>query len=274
MSETNNIYIIGDTHGRQFFQNIFNVTDKPVIFLGDEMDPYGYEGYTDEDCIRNLKDIIEYKKSRPDDVTLLVGNHSQSFIWSYQGFERTDIEYYKEVHKIYRDNIKLFNICKLIKDTLFTHAGVSNGWLTNMNRILKEKESSLVLDEKTIVPYLENEYQLELRNDTAPIYLGWYNGLESEIFNIGWSRGGSGYGGPTWCDFNDEFINPEWNLWQVFGHTQGHQTGLIRQKYHGFCVDSRAVFEYNLDNHTMELSPLTTGYEKIKARLDTLVYEE
>lgn len=270
----NKIIIVPDTHGRQFFQNVFKITDKPVIFLGDEMDPYRYEGYTDEDCIKNLKDIIEYKKSRPEDVTLLVGNHSQSFIWSYQGFERTVMKYYQEVHKIYRDNIELFEICKLINDTLFTHAGVSNGWLTNMNKWLKIKKSKLVLNEKTITSYLKNEYQSELHNEVAPIHLGWYAGLKSMIFNIGWSRGGDGYGGPTWCDYNDEFTNPEWDLWQVFGHTQAYQTGIIRQKYHGYCIDSRAVFEYDLDDHTMELSSLTTNYEKIKTDLDSLVHED
>lgn len=267
------ILIIPDSHSRSFFHKVFKVTDKPVIFLGDETDPYIYEGFTDEDGVDNLKKIIEYKKSRPKDVTLLVGNHAESFIWSFMGFERTDMEYYKELHKIYRDNIKLFEPCKLIDDTLFTHAGVSHGWLNGRNLSFERNNSQFRLNKDTIVPYIQNEFNLELERDKA-LQHGWHACLESPIFDIGFARGGHGYGGPFWNDFNDEFTNPEWDLWQVFGHTQCRQTGLIRQKYHSFCLDSRTVFEYDTETHEMHLSDLTENYENVKARLDALTYEE
>ena len=56
-------------------------------------------------------------------------------------------------------------------------------------------------------------------------------------------------------------------MWQIVGHQQASQTGIIRRIGQTFCLDSRAVFEYDLDTHEVTLSPLTYGYEKIKERL-------
>lgn len=266
------LLIVPDEHGRSFFHKIFEEKELPVIFLGDYTCPYWHEGFTDIDCLNNLKRTIQYKMRRPKDVTLLIGNHCTSFIWSYMGFERTNYEYYKELHDIYRNNIKLFEPCKLIGNTLFTHAGISNNWLYNMNCRFKKEERNFELNEKTIIPYIENEYFLELQYDKVPNRHIGYSSLNSDIFNIGWSRGGGGYGGPFWSDFNDEFTNPDWNLWQIFGHTQAKQTGIIRQKGQSFCLDSRAVFEYDTDTHDIKLSELTENYEEVKANL--INYEE
>ena len=256
------IYVVSDTHCRDFYKDVLNVIDRRVVFLGDYMDPYWHEGFTDEEGIQKLKDIIKYKKSRPNDVTLLIGNHCLSWIWSWMGFERTSIDHYSELHKIYRDNIELFEPCKLIKDTLFVHAGVSKSWLREENRRLERSGSNLIIDENNIVSYIDNEFRLELQYDKATPN-GRYPTLKSNIFNIGWARGGgSGVGGPFWSDFNSEFEDPGWNLWQVVGHQQSAQTGIIRQCGNTYCLDSRAVFEYDLDSHKMELSSLTKGYGK------------
>lgn len=261
------IIIVPDQHGRNFFHKVFNVTDKPVIFLGDYTDPYRYEGFDDENCLENLKRTIEYKKSRPNDVTLLIGNHCESMIWSYMGYERTDRAYYNRFHKLYRDNIDLFEPFKVIKDTLFIHAGVSKAWIKQENKFLTEKNSKLTLTKDNVLNYIKSEYLHELEREFAINISGIYPDLISGIFNIGSARGGRGEGGPFWCDFYEEFENPDWNMWQVIGHQQALQTGCIRQKGQTFCLDSRAVFEYDLDTHEVTLSPLTYGYEKIKERL-------
>lgn len=69
----------GDIHGRKFWkkpcENI-EPYDK-VIFLGDYLDPYGFEGISIEECIPNFKEILELKKNNMDKVVLLLGNHKK-----------------------------------------------------------------------------------------------------------------------------------------------------------------------------------------------------
>jgi len=72
------ILCIGDLHGRTFWKkavedNIDKV-DK-IIFIGDYLDPYPFEGITRKDAIRNFQEVIEFKRGSPEKVTLLLGNH-------------------------------------------------------------------------------------------------------------------------------------------------------------------------------------------------------
>lgn len=36
----NTIYIVPDVHCRSFYKPILQIKDKPIVFLGDYMDPY------------------------------------------------------------------------------------------------------------------------------------------------------------------------------------------------------------------------------------------
>lgn len=78
----NKIYIVPDVHCRDFYKPVLNIKDKPVVFLGDYMDPYVYEGFTDKHGIKNLQEIIDFARNNKN-VTLLVGNHKfiQIFIF-------------------------------------------------------------------------------------------------------------------------------------------------------------------------------------------------
>ena len=57
-----------------------NESFDKVIFLGDYLDHY-YDESTNEYDIETLQDIIEFKKSNPDDTILLIGNHDCPYIW-------------------------------------------------------------------------------------------------------------------------------------------------------------------------------------------------
>ena len=71
---SNKVYIIPDVHCRSFYKPVLNIKDSPVVFLGDYMDPYKFEGTNDEDGIENLREIFAFARSN-DNVTLLAGNH-------------------------------------------------------------------------------------------------------------------------------------------------------------------------------------------------------
>lgn len=75
MNENNsNILVVPDIHLRSFWRSILD-SNLPVVFLGDYIDPYSYEGVTYESGIKEFLDIIEFKKTNPERVTLLLGNH-------------------------------------------------------------------------------------------------------------------------------------------------------------------------------------------------------
>ena len=71
------ILVLPDIHGRPFWtkpSKRVNEYDK-VIFLGDYMDPYPFEGNSVEDSLANFGQIIDFAKNNKDKVNLLLGNH-------------------------------------------------------------------------------------------------------------------------------------------------------------------------------------------------------
>lgn len=268
----NKIYILGDIHTRSFYKPILQVKDYPVIFLGDYMDPYYWEGFTDEEGIEKLKEIIEFARDNKN-VILLVGNHDEEAIWSRMGFSRTDARFYEELHKIYRNNIDLFHPIYKIGDTIFSHAGICSGWINDINTRYESQESNFRLTEDNIIPYIENEWFNELKHDTA-IQHGWYGTLESPIFEIGTSRGGNAvYGGPFWADLYDDHWNRpfDWKNYMITGHQQQEVTGSIYTKDGLACIDSRAIFEYNPETHFLVPSQLND--EETKAKIPDYAWE-
>ena len=215
------------------------------------MDPYVDERFTDRHGIKNLREIIDFARNNKN-VTLLVGNHDCSWIWDALRWERTSYLYYKELHQLYRDNIDLFTSCVRLGDTLFTHAGVSDGWIDNMNNMLEYKKSSLRLNQDNIVMYIDNEFRNELVREGSV-----RRGMSSQEFDIGAIRwGDSTYGGPFWNDIR-EYQDPEgWTIKQIFSHTQLEKTGSFATVGNGTCIDSRAIFEYDLDTHELIKSEL------------------
>ena len=73
--------IIPDVHGRRFWRDaVKGHEEDKIVFLGDYVDPYEWEGITPGDAFLELKDIIAFKKAHPDNVTLLLGNHDLGYL--------------------------------------------------------------------------------------------------------------------------------------------------------------------------------------------------
>ena len=190
------------------------------------------------------------------------------------GFSRTSAIFSKELHKIYRDNIDLFHPIYKLGDTIFTHAGISKGWIDSMNKMFEKQHKNFTLSSSNIIDYIENEFQLELQNDEAPNQHFMYASLNSPIFCIGKSRGGDAdYGGPFWSDFYADYELPDnWHFYQICGHQQGETTGFARLREGIACLDSRAIFEYDLDTHTVKLSEIND--EQTKAEASDFAWED
>ena len=108
--------VVPDVHGRNFWKEPCKNFDKyeKIIFLGDYVDPYGYEGITKENAIDNFKEIIFFAKEHSDKVILLLGNHCLPYISDYflcnANGGRHDNKRHNEIKKLYLDNIKLFSL--------------------------------------------------------------------------------------------------------------------------------------------------------------------
>ena len=74
------LLIIPDVHGRTFWKEALESDNyKKVIFLGDYVDPYWFEGIDNFTAIFNFKDILSQKTKDPDRIVLLLGNHDLSY---------------------------------------------------------------------------------------------------------------------------------------------------------------------------------------------------
>ena len=140
--------LIPDVHGRSFWKEAlekYNKEDYPnltIVFLGDYVDPYEFEGVSRQDAIDNFQEIIDVAKSN-NRIHLLIGNHDMHY-WYDCGFKsRVDPNYKncKVIKDLFLQNFTLFNIAyeETINDKryLYTHAGVSSFWFQHLQFVGK-----------------------------------------------------------------------------------------------------------------------------------------
>ena len=105
---------IGDVHGLDLWRDVVEAHPEcRVVFLGDYLDP-------------NLREIIDFKRSRPEDSVLLLGNHDlHYFCEEASPASRFDAGIAGEASSLFLDNLDLFQYAFQDGEYLFTHAGVS-----------------------------------------------------------------------------------------------------------------------------------------------------
>lgn len=137
------IIAIGDIHGRNIWKKIVDKTDADkIVFIGDYFDSFDIKG---EEQINNFKDIITYKKTYPNKVILLLGNHDFHYLdvgERYSGFQN-GMQYYiaSEIKQAIKEN--LLQICYITGNLIFVHAGVTKTWCVNNNIDLVNIEQSI-----------------------------------------------------------------------------------------------------------------------------------
>jgi len=238
--------IIPDVHGRAFWKEaVKGRENEEILFLGDYVDPYAdFEEVKQEDGMKALLEIIDFKKQHAENVNLLIGNHDLSYIFNYMPKCRYDYDNENIIKNAFRDNLNLFNIAheKIMDDRhyIFSHAGILPGWL-------KQNEDTLG--------------QVTLENAPSVLNRQLAEGLSLTMLgDVSAYRGGCEYcGSCVWADvfehfdyFKDSETPTEQDHYQVFGHTQllsGHP--IVTE--HFACLDCRKAIELDGEGNFKEL---------------------
>ncbi len=188
--------VFGDIHGIGFWKWVVaeHPTDR-IVFLGDYLDPYFY--IPSSQLVANLRNIIDLKKERGDDVVLLLGNHDVHYFDNEApNSTRRDEQIAYRAKQLFGENRHLFAFAFQDGNTIFTHAGISQQWF--------EQDFGGDIN-RNIADQLNNPANEQQRR---------------AIYNIGYLRGGcDNYGGIVWADIK-ELTDPLHGYSQIVGHNR------------------------------------------------------
>lgn len=182
-----------------------------IVFVGDYVDSFTVKN---PEMKHNLLDIIHFKRTYPDKVVLLIGNHDVQYIVPDQICSGYRPEMKIDFEQIFRENDELFQLAYFVESedgtrTLWTHAGVTEGWLNCLRKIVDSPKFR----------YKDHFIGWESMRVDELINLAWQFRLHV-LFNVdSYSGGMSQWAGPVW-------VRPTILLWealkgynQVVGHT-------------------------------------------------------
>jgi hypothetical protein len=244
MEKNKKILSIGDIHGRsvwkdKLFGSVLNFekwargefreekdeyeSDYPlhqwdkIIFVGDYVDSFDVSNV---EMLQNLKDIILLKKMCPEKIVLLIGNHDIQYIVPDQYCSGYRPEMKHDFGSLYNENASLFQMAyyqevpvhadRKNRKILWTHAGVTNGWLNVLN---------------TNCFMNENHRHYEILKDFAnsridhKLNLAWEIRLNVLFLIDSFSGGTSQWASPLWCRPNVLKREALSGFDQIVGHT-------------------------------------------------------
>ena len=177
-----------------------------IIFSGDYVDSLEHSGATIK---YNLLDIIHFKKTLPEKVVLILGNHDVQYIVPDQICSGHRPEMRFDLEMIFREEAELFTVAFQEKNYLWTHAGVTSGWM-------KEYENDLFHPNWRFAKMVK---EINPQTIAEKINLGWEMKIKS-LLNVDHMSGGfSAWAGPLWVRPGILDKHPVENLNQVVGHT-------------------------------------------------------
>ena len=120
------ITVIPDVHGTHHWEQAKASKDERIVFLGDYVDSWDNR---QPDQMENLQAILDFRKSNPDRVTVLMGNHDLAYLSDpYVSGHQWD--YDADIRRIIRRNIEMCDIAAEFDSWLFSHAGITKTWLS------------------------------------------------------------------------------------------------------------------------------------------------
>lgn len=223
------IIIIPDLHGREFWRGAVNDLgeDTHVVFLGDYMDPYEDDWLYWCDAFQSLQDIIAFKKARPNQVTLLFGNHDLHYLYPQLKGSRFNEYQEARMRNTFTDNLDAFQMATEFnigeKRYLFSHAGIHHDWA--------RKHSTLFGPLEKVTAETFNQLMF------TPEFV-------DALAEVSWRRGGnSPVGSMIWTDiYENELSAPiAQDVIQIYGHTRLPE-GKQKELNGVICLDCQRVF--------------------------------
>lgn len=207
------IAIIGDLHGKNCWKKLLkdkiDAFDK-IIFMGDYSDD-SWIYFEDKEIIDNLKEVIEFKIKYNNKTELLIGNHDFQYIVGYPTASRYRKSYAKEMHKIFNENEKLFKIIHIENNYIFSHAGITNGWINYIKE--KYKIENITMDN------IEKEVNKVYKSDKEDCNI------------VSFRRGGlNNFAGLLWADIEDLLEDAWIDYNQAVGHNRVKPLSVIKKE--------------------------------------------
>lgn len=230
--------IVPDVHGRRFWRDAIKCAQNGcnVVFLGDYLDPYQQDGVTPESAICELVDILELKRSFPDRVTLLLGNHDLGYLDKNINICRRDKENAETIRELFQNNIELFDLVHTERishdEVLFSHAGIGAQWVKAHRKLVGSE----------IRPERLNEMLHDEPNRKK---------LFKALADVSFLRGGNlFFGSPVWADVEEYVFISELipGYTHVFGHTRQKNGALLVGGKH-YCLDCAGGYLFSLDSN-------------------------
>ena len=186
-----------------------------IIFIGDYMDSFDV---SNAEMKINFIDIIFFKQQLRDRVVLLWGNHDVQYVIDGRQCSGFRPELLYDMRELFRHHHDLFTMAYEESTTdgkkyLWTHAGVTSGWLE-------------LLDETIKLPANRFSNIIALRNPqtvSEKINAAWDFNL-AELYNVDRDSGGrSAWAGPLWVRPRKLNAYPLSGYNQIVGHTAFNQ---------------------------------------------------
>ncbi len=210
-----NILTISDLHGRTVWREADLAHYDKVIFLGDYTDSFVVD---DETIYTNLNDIIQLKRKSPKKFVLLIGNHDAQYLhfphYSCSGFRSWA---QPSLSNLFAKHDSLFQVAYQQEDCVFTHAGVTNQWLTHA-QLKTGTDPAVVQPGYDLAKFLNDVHRQPLK-------------IRNLLFEAGPKRGGyDAHSGPVWADRSETKKDYLKGYQQIVGHTPADDFTTVRGK--------------------------------------------
>lgn len=228
---------IGDIHGLSIWKDIVNKeidnTNK-IIFVGDYFDSFDIDMPTQ---IENYKDILELKKSYPDKVILLTGNHDIHYLSTmnerYSGFNQKFSLIIEHDCILPAIKDRSLQMCHIEDDVIFTHAGLTKTWLLKSN-IIEDIDDTTDLDTK-----LNDIFYYQ------PFIFRFQSSYKSSISD---NYGDNIWQGPLWVRPRSLAADKIDNYRQVVGHTRMNTIHTNDKLHFIDCLENKYYLIRDEDN--------------------------
>jgi len=243
-SKERKIIIVPDVHGRTFWKPVVEYVKEHsnafVVFLGDYLDPYPWEGITKEDAIANFEEILDFKDKFPDNVLLLLGNHDFGpYISDDMPACRTDYKHLDDIRAMFHENMSKFSLIWYTEQDgqkfLFSHSCLLKKWIEYVNTRQKYDKLPKIFKKPANIPDIADTLNKALSDNIDSII--------APLGTVSRSRGGRyPYGSFIWAHWDE--LTPysyEFRGWyQVFGHSQRISYEMEKEIYANGYTDKLA----------------------------------